>query len=226
MTEIRPIRIMRALAAAPSGLSTPALVAELAEGVEPHQKALSWYGQILRKRANLGHVEKAGTAPGSWQRSPAIIWRITDEGRGVLAHIDDEPARRAELEQARIEQDAAVRARRAALAQAAHVYSRSTPRTERRSAAIRLRELGCTLEEIGQVFGVTREMIRQDCLSLEPRPEQSPKAPKVPGQRFMDAAVLNGVMAVRMGKRTIYFTRAEARQLAEIISDWDASAAL
>jgi hypothetical protein len=202
---------MRALAGAPDGLSTPALVAELAEDMKSHQRALSQYGQILRSRAKQGHVENAGKISGrGWQRPPVTIWRITGEGRKLLAHIDDEPARKARAEQAAIEQEEASRAQTAALAEAARLYSRHTPRSVRRPAAVRLRELGCSLEEIGQVFGVSREMIRQDCLPFELRPE-----------RLVDATVLNGVMAVRMGKRTIYFTRAEARYLAEIIDNWD-----
>jgi hypothetical protein len=219
VTEARPIRIMRALAGAPDGLSTPAIVAELAEGIPSNQRALSWYGQILRSRAKQGHVENAGKISGrGWQRPPVIIWRITGEGRKLLARIDDEPARKARAEQAAIEQEEASRAQTSALAEAARLYSRHTPRSVRRPAAARLRELGCSLEEIGQVFGVSREMIRQDCLPFEPRPE---RPARVPGRRLVDAAVLNGVMAVRMGKRTIYFTRAEARYLAEIIDNWD-----
>ena len=84
--------------------------------------------------------------------------------------------------------------------------------------AVRLRELGCNLEEIGQVFGVSREMIRQDCLPFESRPE---RAPRIPGQRLVDAVVLNNVMVIRMGKRSMYLTRAEAAQLAEVIGNWD-----
>jgi hypothetical protein len=219
VTEARPIRIMRALAEAPDGLSTPALVAELAEGMKSHQRALSQYGQILRSHARQGHVEKAGKMSGrGWQRPPVIVWRITGEGRKLLAHIDDEPARKARAVQEAIEQEEASRAQTSALAEAARLYSRNTPRSVRRPVAVRLRELGCNLEEIGQVFGVSREMIRQDCLPFEPRPE---RPARVPGQRLVDATVLNGVMAVRMGKRTIYFTQAEARHLAEIIDNWD-----
>lgn len=220
MSESRPVRIMRALAAAPQGRPTPALVAELGEAAEP--RALSWYGSILRSYAKKGHVEEAGRTPGGWQRCPAVIWRLTDKGREMLAYIDAEPNRQAAFEQARISQEAARQLRIAALAEAASLYSQRTPRSQRRPAAVRLRGLGCTLEEIGQIFGVTREMIRKDCLPYEPRPE---RAAKVPGPRLVDATVLNGVIAIRVGKRTIYFTRAEAMQLAEIIGSWNSAPA-
>lgn len=218
MTESRPVRIMRALAAAPNGLSTPAIVAELAEGVEPKQRALCWYGGILRNHVKMGHVEQVGKTPGGWQRRPAIVWAITEGGRELLAYIDDAPARDAAYQVAQVQQAEAVQLRTTALAEAASVYSPRTPRMERRPAAIRLRTLGCTLEEIGQIFGVTREMIRQDCLPYEARPE---RAVKLPGPRFMDAAVRNETLAIKVGQRTIYLTRDEAARLAGIIGRWD-----
>ena len=220
MTETRPTRILRALAAAPDGLSTPAIVEALAEGIKPNQKALSWYGSILRSQVKQGNAEKAGTVAGHWQKGPAIIWRITGKGRELLAYIEDGPAREAEGRAVQIRLELAAQNRMMALAEAAQMFSQGISLPERRTTAIRLRALGCTLEEIGQVFGVTREMIRLDCLHCEPKPRPE-RRPDIPGQRPVDAAVVNGLMVVRAGKRTIYFTRTEAMQLAEVIGNWD-----
>lgn len=213
----RTLRILYALRDAPDGLTVPDLIERLGEGIEPRQKALSWYGSALRTREAMGHVGRAGKVPASYHNIPTILWRITGQGLKALAYLDDEPLREAGLEQARIRQDEAERARREALADAARSYSRNTLRPERRVAASRLRALGCRLEEIGAVFGVTREQIRQDLLPWEPKPE-SPR--KIPGQRLVEAVIMNDVLNVRVGKRSLYFTYTEACELAEVINRW------
>lgn len=212
MTENRPLRILRAIAASPHGLAAPGLVAELAEGIEPHQKALAWYGTILRAHAGNGLIARAGKTEGGWQRCPAFIYRITGEGLARLAHIDDEPNRKAAHDKALAQAEEASERRHAALAEAGRVYSRATPRDDRRTAALQLRNLGCSLEEIGGIFGVTREMIRQDLLPADPRPA------RVAGLAMGD------LMSVRVGKRTLTFTRAEARILADFAAEFLADA--
>lgn len=219
--ESRTIRILRVLRRSPGGLSTPQLVAELAEGIEPLQKALTWYGGILRRHEDQGNVERAGRTPGGWQQGISTIWHLTDQGEKFLAYADEAPVREAERQRLAAEMTEAARMRADALAEAARECSRGTPRTERRIIAGRLRQLGCSLEEIGQVFGVSREMIRQDLLPCEPSP---PRSSEPLGQRLVSAAILNGTLAVSLGKRTMYFTKAEAAQIAEVISRWDAEA--
>jgi DNA-binding PadR family transcriptional regulator len=215
MTDTRPVRILRALAASPDGLTAPGLVAELAEGIEPRQQALTWYGSILRDYSEKGLTVRAGRTGGGWQRCPAVIYRITDEGLARLAYVDDEPNRKAAFDKALTEAGEAASRRHAALAQAAQAYSRATPRDDRRAVALHLRNLGCTLEEIGQLFGVSREMIRQDLLPVEPRADRLTRA-----HRLTEVFTESDVMVVRLGKRTLYFTRAEAQKLAEAAAGW------
>ena len=51
-----------------------------------------------------------------------------------------------------------------ALDEARAAFNRQTPRTTRKQAAHQLRDLGCTLDQIGAVFHVSKERIRQDLL--------------------------------------------------------------
>ena len=52
-----------------------------------------------------------------------------------------------------------------------------TPRISRKRAAHQLRELGCTLDQIGAVFHVSKERIRQDLL-WDPAARRPPRKPK------------------------------------------------
>lgn len=228
--ETRPVRILRALAAAPDVLSTSQIVDELAEGIEPRQKALAWYGSILRRQAQTGVVEKSGKVRSQrYHGAPTITWRITEEGEKLLAYIGDAPRRRAEEERLTAEMAAAVQARTEALSEAARLCSRETPRADRWATALRLRSLGCTLGEIGDLFGVSPEMIRQDLLLPEPpapaRPGPRPRPNRISGPRFAGATVVmpDSVLMLRIGKRKVYLTRDEARQLAEVIQAWEAA---
>lgn len=216
----RTLRILYALRDAPDGLTAPDLIERLGEGIE-HFSALRAYGNDLRRRERKGHVERAGQIPGAYHNVPTTVWRLTGAGRDYLAYLDAAPEREADAQRAATELAEAAIVRAHALTRAAATYGgRQVPRAERRKAAAELRSLGCMLEEIGQVFGVTREMIRQDLLPFTPRPAH---APEVPGARYVEAVPLNGVLALRVGKRTIYLTRGEARSLAEVIGNWEAT---
>ena len=164
--ETRPARLLTALAQNPEPLSTPALASLLAEPGQ-RQRLLSAYDRTLRRHEQAGHVERAGHAPKGRGR-PAIIWRITPAGRGWLDDHGKAPALAAaaaaeaqrETEQARH----AATERDQALDEARAAFNRETPRISRKRAAHRLRSLGCTLDQIGAVFHVSRERIRQDLL--------------------------------------------------------------
>ncbi len=177
--DTRPARLLRALAQNPEPLSTPALAGLLAEPGRP-RILLSAYDQTLRRHEQAGHVERAGRERKGRGR-PATLWRITAAGRGWLDDHDEAPARAAA---------AAAEARRAAaerdraLDEARATFDLQTPRISRKRAAHQLRELGCTLGQIGAVFHVTKERIRQDLLwdpaagrpprKLKPRTHLSP----------------------------------------------------
>jgi len=185
----RPGRILRALAEAPAGLSTPQLVEKLGERSAPNQQVmLSWYGEILRKREQRGEVARAGTVPGRWQQGPAVRWAITDAGRARLAEMEAGPGR-ARIAAERKAAQAAERARLLAhrerlLADADRDYGAGVTAAERRRIVPALRAAGCTLADIGSVFGVTGEQIRHDLVNgpdYEPRPPgRRPGPPRPP----------------------------------------------
>ena len=65
-----------------------------------------------------------------------------------------------------------------ALDEARATFNRQTPRINRKRAAHQLRELGCTLDQIGAVFHVSKERIRQDLLwdpAVQPADAQTPQ---------------------------------------------------
>ena len=158
--ETRPARLLRALAQNPEPLSAPALASLLAEPGRRRRLLLSAYDRALRRHEQTGHVERAGRERKGRGR-PAIIWRITIAGRRWLDDHDKAPdlaaAAAAEAQRAAAERDHALDEARA-------TFTRQTPRITRKRAAHQLRELGCTLDQIGAVFHVTKERIRQDLL--------------------------------------------------------------
>jgi len=164
--ETRPTRLLRALAQNPEPLSTPALVSLLAEPGR-RRRLLASYDRALHRHEQAGHVERAGRAPNGRGR-PAIIWRITPAGRGWLDEHDNAPAlAAAAAAQAQRQTQQAQRTateRDRALDEARATFNRQTPRTSRKRVAHQLRDLGCTLDQIGAVFGVSKERIRQDLL--------------------------------------------------------------
>ena len=99
---------------------------------------------------------------------PAIIWRITTAGRRWLDEHDAAQAlAAAAAAQAQRQAEQAQRTateRDHALDEARAAFNRQTPRTTRKQAAHQLRDLGCTLDQIGAVFHVSKERIRQDLL--------------------------------------------------------------
>lgn len=165
-TRDRPVRILRALAQSAGPLSTPGLVDLLDEGISTRQRALTRYGNVLRDHESAGHVRRSGRTAG--RRGLAETWIITGAGRTWLADCEATRARRsaerAEAEWQAAEDERAAAARNAKLQQARELHDRATPRAARAQSARELRDAGCTLEEIGAVFGVSREMIRLDLL--------------------------------------------------------------
>ena len=170
--ETRPARLLRALARNPKPLSAPALASLLAEPSQRH-RLLTSYDRILRQHEQAGHVERAGRVPKRRGR-PAIIWRITTAGLAWLDDHDKAPdlaaAAAAQARRAAAERDQALDDARA-------TFTRQTPRISRKRAAHQLRELGCTLDQIGAVFHVTKERIRQDLL-WDPAARTPPRKPK------------------------------------------------
>ena len=171
--ETRPARLLRALAQNPEPLSAPALASLLAEPGRRRGLLLSSYDQTLRRHEQAGHVERAGRERKGRGR-PAIVWRITTAGRGWLDDHDKAPdlaaAAAAQARRAATERDQALDEARA-------TFDPQTPRISRKRAAHKLRELGCTLDQIGAVFHVSKERIRQDLL-WDPAARTPPRKPK------------------------------------------------
>ena len=181
--QTRPARLLRALAQNPEPLSTPALASLLAEPGQ-RRRLLASYDRALHLHEQAGHVERAGRVPKRRGR-PAILWRITPAGRGWLEDHDQAPARAAAAAaeaQRRTEQARrAATERDQALDEARAAFNRQTPRISRKRAAHQLRELGCTLDQIGAVFHVSKERIRQDLLwdpAVQPAARTPPRMPK------------------------------------------------
>ena len=185
--ETRPARLLRALAQNPEPLSAPALASLLAEPGRRRRLLLSSYDRALRRHEQAGHVERAGRERNGRGR-PATTWRITSAGRGWLDDHDTAPARAAAAA-AQVRRAAAERDR--ALDEARATFTRQTPRISRKRAAHQLRELGCTLDQIGAVFHVTKERIRQDLL-WDPAAGRPPRKPK-PRTRLSQTQLLLGL---------------------------------
>ena len=180
--ETRPARLLRALAQNPEPLSAPALAGLLAEPGR-RWRLLSAYDHTLRRHEHAGHVERAGRERNGHGR-PAIIWRITTAGRRWLDDHDNAPARAAA---------AAAQARRAAaqrdraLDEARASFDLQTPRISRKRAAHQLRDLGCTLDQIGAVFHVSKERSARTSSGTrwqaDPRESPSRARASAPGKR-------------------------------------------
>ena len=182
--ETRPARLLRALAQNPEPLSTPALASLLAEPGR-RRRLLASYDRALHRHEQAGHVERAGRVPKGRGR-PAIIWRITPAGRGWLDEHDKAPAlaaaAAAEAQRKTEQAQRAATERDQALDEARATFNRQTPRISRKRAAHQLRDLGCTLDQIGAVFHVSKERIRQDLL-WDPRTPAARKPPRKPKPR-------------------------------------------
>ncbi len=178
--ETRPARLLTALAQNPEPLSTPDLASLLADPGQ-RRRLLASYDRTLRRHEQAGHVEQAGHATNGPGR-PAIIWRITTAGRDWLDEHDKAPALAAATAaeaQRRTEQAQRTATERdRALDEARATFALQTPRIIRKRAAHRLRELGCTLDQIGAVFHVSKERIRQDLLWDPPARPAARKPPR------------------------------------------------
>ena len=178
--ETRPARLLRALAQNPEPLSTPALASLLAEPGQ-RRRLLPAYDRALRQHEQAGHVEQAGHA--SQRTRPARHHLAHHHRRSRLARgprQSTSPRRGRATAEAQRKTEQARRAateRDHALDEARATFNRQTPRISRKRAAHQLRELGCTLDQIGAVFHVSKERIRQDLL-WDPAARKPPRTPK------------------------------------------------
>lgn len=152
--------------------------------------------RIGDRHAEAQGVEKRYVSGGLKKPQPSHAWWITEAGTGYLRQLDEAAdavlARAAEQEARAAKQASALRAiQEMALQCGPHVS-----RAQRRVLAAKLRDAGCTLGQIGTLFGKSREMIRLDLL-----PPGTPRAPRTPGQpRLSRAALIRAAVAEEIAK--------------------------
>jgi hypothetical protein len=112
------------------------------------------------RRAARREMGPAQTSPGMYR------WYITEAGLRYLDWLNAVPGRQALQDTAVNISQQIVKARKdrlnAILQQAETIYGPWNTPAERRVVAVQLRDHGCTLQSIADVFGVTRESIRLD----------------------------------------------------------------
>jgi hypothetical protein len=164
--------ILRALSEAPHGsLLTTELTEPAGYGDCPPQRAQSKVGNILRRAAHDGLIEWCGLSTEvGWQRCPIYRYRITAEGRELVAWWDAAPTRLERLASYRENRAAHRAAMQQAFAEAKQRYGHGLPRWERQKAAIELRgQYRLTLRMIAEILGVSSQQIHND-VTAEPYP--------------------------------------------------------
>jgi hypothetical protein len=212
----KPALVLRDLAEHPQGRSTDELVClwgeefrtrrpgDPANGGLRHRR-VAWCGAILRRFEAEGRVHRTGKRVGGWGKANPLVWTITETGREALRRLD------AEIEEAvngpaRAAARAADRTR--LLAEAAALTSCGrVSRNERWPLVRPLRDVGCSLQEIGDLFDVSREMIRQD-LAWTPKPARPQRG------WFCGPELIGGMVHLKFGKRSLWLLPGEAAALA------------
>jgi hypothetical protein len=179
--ESRRTRLLGALVQ--RARSTPELVTELAENLPwPYRQVLSRYGNDLRILEERGLVSRVGWANAQRGGFQSRVWEITAAGVEELAWRQQEPSRRAQARAHLSALGEQRRARQVLLNGLRQQYGPATSRQDRLPVVAMLRQEGCTLEEIAQVFGVTRQMISID---TRYKPKTRGGRARTAGQRFL-----------------------------------------
>lgn len=137
------------------------------------QRRLAWTNQILDRFLLYGYARRGPMEPSPYYHLvPVYRWFVTPEGVDFLAGGmgAGARARRVAAAQRAAATQRARRVRQGELITAAYVKydPASTYVCERNSAILELRDAGCTLAEIGGVFGITRERARQIISGFKP----------------------------------------------------------
>ena len=143
------------------------------------QRRLAWTNQILERFELHDHARRGGKEPSPYYHNvPVYRWFITPGGVQFLGDGLAEGRRkmrrdREEAERVRLE---AFHKQLADLLTQAYAENDpvTTPQCEREQVMRKLRDAGCTLQDIGDVFGVTRERVRQIIHGLNVNPCQCP----------------------------------------------------
>jgi len=130
------------------------------------QRRMTIVNQILGRSRSHGRVVRGPMEPTKYyHRVPTYRWYITPAGVHFLAVGLYEGIRAAKREEKNREHAARVLRRRRLADLLTDAYDKydpeTTPRCERERVIRELRAQGCTLHDIGGVFGITRERVRQ-----------------------------------------------------------------
>ena len=170
MTTIRKASTAFVLAYLDEAGSRGATTAEITLATNhpaPYVQRSNSISTILRRLENRYEAELAGTERSTVYRgAPVHRWRITRTGHArVQAVLEREAAQIAlddRIEQAAQARKDALAAVRAEMAQLVVAGGMPAVTAEWRAARVReLRAVPCTLAEIGELFGITRERVRQ-----------------------------------------------------------------
>lgn len=153
-------------AAGPEGAVTT-VIADAHDYPVTYQHRSNYTSTILARLDDQGYAERTGTERSPRYRgTPVSRWRITRTGRARFRADAKRAAARAELD-ARIERAAQARkdalaATRTAIATLVDSGGMAAVTPEWRAATVKeLRAVPCTLAEIGELFGITKERVRQ-----------------------------------------------------------------
>jgi hypothetical protein len=169
-TDQRKLTIQAVLefltAAGPDGATTTVIAEAFNYPADYHQRS-NRVSQILLKLAGRGHAEKTGTERSHrYKHSWVSRWRITPAGekagRTRENRAQAHAAQAARMEQAATARVLALAAVRAEMTNLVREDGLAAITPGYRVARIRqLRAVPCTLTEIGELFGLTKERVRQ-----------------------------------------------------------------
>jgi hypothetical protein len=130
------------------------------------QRRLTWTNQILDRFALKGYARRGNPEPSPYyHKVPAYRWFVTPEGTGYLAAGMKEGMKQARLAKEERERAVLMAHRRRLADLLTDAYDKHDPSAvttcERERVIRELRTQGCTLHDIGGVFGLTRERVRQ-----------------------------------------------------------------
>lgn len=168
--EIKKLTIQSTLSYLIEAGGTGATTTEIAEAHDypgGHQQRSNRVSQIMKILEDEGGAERAGTEPSHrYRHGPVSRWRVTPAGiarheiagrrRERAARCDERIAGNMAARQAALE---AARAELAGMIRSGGV--RAVTKAYRAAKIAELRAVPCSLSEIGDVFGITRERVRQ-----------------------------------------------------------------
>jgi hypothetical protein len=173
-TIIRQMTIRAVLASLAAAGSEGLITTTIAQSFDlpaTYQQRSNRASQILRELGGRDYAEKLGTEPSPlYRNTPVSRWRITDSGTRRHEAVLNAGSRRAVMNAVVA---ASAECRREALAGACETIAKryqtglGITRCFRRKIILDLRQVPCTLAEIGELFGLQRERVRQIEMGLE-----------------------------------------------------------